>query len=133
MLHGVFGIFAQSGGPQRRDVGELFGAALGLFEPVGAVFAQGFEGLLIAGLVIGLPLCMLVNRAFRHVLNQWVHVLAYAMVGMLYGLVVLAQGVGGVLPMLIPVIGFPAAVLMGLGRLAARPLVDVVPGAEPRS
>ncbi|MCG7422086.1 hypothetical protein KW076_00385 [Micrococcus porci] len=87
----------------------------------------------IAGLVIGLPLCLLVNRAFRHVLNQWVHVLAYALVGMLYGLVVLAQGVGGVLPMLIPVIGFPAAVLMGLGRLAARPLVDVVPGAEPRS
>jgi len=87
----------------------------------------------IAGLVIGLPLCLLVNRAFRHVLNQWVHVLAYALVGMLYGLVVLAQGVGGVLPMLIPVIGFPAAVLMGLGRLAARPLVDVVvPGAEPR-
>ena len=56
-------------------------------------------------------------------LNQWVHVLAYALVGMLYGLVVLTQGAGGILPMLIPVIGFPAAVLMGLGRLAARPLV----------
>ena len=42
-----------------------------------------------------------------------------------------AQGAGGVLPMLIPVIGFPAGVLMGLGRMAARPLVDVVtPGAE---
>ena len=77
----------------------------------------------VAGLVIGLPLCLLVNWAFRHVLNQWVHVLAYALVGMLYGLVVLTQGAGGILPMLIPVIGFPAAVLMGLGRLAARPLV----------
>lgn len=77
----------------------------------------------VAGLVIGLPLCLLVNWAFRHVLNQWVHVLAYALVGMLYGLVVLTQGAGGILPMLIPVIGFPAAVLMGLGRLTARPLV----------
>ncbi|MCK6095484.1 hypothetical protein AAG742_01575 [Micrococcus sp. 2A] len=85
----------------------------------------------IAGLVVGLPLCLLVNVAFRHVTNQWVHVLAYALVGMLYGLVVLTQGAGGVLPMLIPVIGFPAGVLMGLGRMAARPLVDVVtPGAE---
>ena len=80
----------------------------------------------LAGLVVGLPLCLLVNWAFRHVLNQWVHVLAYALVGMLYGLVVLTQGAGGILPMLIPVIGFPAAVLMGLGRTAARPLVTVV-------
>lgn len=85
----------------------------------------------IAGLVVGLPLCLLVNHLFRHVTNQWVHVLAYALVGMLYGLVVLTQGGGGVLPMLIPVIGFPAGVLMGLGRLAARPLVETVhPGAE---
>lgn len=84
----------------------------------------------LAGLVVGLPLCLLVNWGFRHVLNQWVHVLAYALVGMLYGLVVLTQGAGGILPMLIPVIGFPAAVLMGLGRMAARPLVSVIaPGA----
>ena len=81
-------------------------------------------------LVVGLPLCLLVNWAFRHVLNQWVHVLAYALVGMLFGLVVLTQGAGGILPMLIPVIGFPAGILMGLGRLAARPLVKVVGGAE---
>lgn len=85
----------------------------------------------IAGLVVGLPLCLLVNFAFRHVLNQWVHVLAYALIGMLYGLVVLTQGAAGILPMLIPVIGFPAAVLMALGRMAARPLVQVVtPGQE---
>ncbi|UTX34944.1 hypothetical protein NNL26_01420 [Micrococcus luteus] len=77
----------------------------------------------VAGLVVGLPLCLLVNWAFRHVLNQWVHVLAYALIGMLYGLVVLTQGAAGILPMLIPVIGFPAAVLMALGRTAARPLV----------
>ena len=80
----------------------------------------------IAGLVVGLPLCLLVNWAFRHVLNQWVHVLAYALIGMLYGLVVLTQGAAGILPMLIPVIGFPAAVLMALGRTAARPLVRTV-------
>ena len=86
----------------------------------------------VAGLVVGLPLCLLVNQAFRHVLNQWVHVLAYALIGMLYGLVVLTQGAAGILPMLIPVIGFPAAVLMALGRMAARPLVRVVtPGEEP--
>lgn len=86
----------------------------------------------VAGLVVGLPLCLLVNRAFRHVLNQGVHVLAYALIGMLYGLVVLSQGAGGILPMLIPVIGFPAAVLMALGRWAARPLVSVVtPGQAP--
>ena len=84
----------------------------------------------LGGLVVGLPLCLLVNWAFRHVLNQWVHVLAYALVGMLFGLVVLTQGGGGILPMLIPVIGFPAGILMGLGRLAARPLVKVVGGAE---
>jgi len=80
----------------------------------------------VAGLVVGLPLCLLVNWAFRHVLNQWVHVLAYALIGMLYGLVVLTQGAAGILPMLIPVIGFPAAVLMVLGRTAARPLVRTV-------
>lgn len=84
----------------------------------------------LAGLVVGLPLCLLVNWAFRHVLNQWVHVLAYALVGMLFGLVVLTQGAGGILPMLIPVIGFPAGILMGLGRIAARPLVKVVGGRE---
>lgn len=84
----------------------------------------------IAGLVVGLPLCLLVNWVFRHVLNQWVHVLAYALVGMLFGLVVLTQGAGGILPMLIPVIGFPAGILMGLGRMAARPLVRVVDGPE---
>ena len=78
------------------------------------------------GLVVGLPLCLLVNWAFRHVLNQWVHVLAYALIGMLYGLVVLTQGAACILPMLIPVIGFPAAVLMALGRTAARPLVRTV-------
>ena len=80
----------------------------------------------LAGLVVGLPLCLLVNWAFRYVLNQWVHVLAYMLVGMLFGLVVLVNGAGGALPMLIPVIGFPAGLLMGIGRAAARPLVTLV-------
>lgn len=80
----------------------------------------------ISGLVIGLPLCLLVNWAFRYQLNQWVHVLGYALVGMFYGLSVLVSGGGGLVPMLIPMIGFPAAILMALGRTLARPLVRVV-------
>lgn len=85
----------------------------------------------VAGLVIGLPLCLLVNWLFRFKLNQWVHVLGYALVGMLYGMAVLFTGVGGLVPMLIPVVGFPAAILMALGRILARPLVAVVrPGHD---
>ncbi|MDI3329302.1 MAG: hypothetical protein QJR09_01035 [Micrococcus sp.] len=85
----------------------------------------------LAGMVIGLPLCLLVNWLFRFKLNQWIHVLGYALVGMLYGLAVLFAGVGGLVPMLIPVVGFPAAVLMALGRTLARPLVTVVrPGDD---
>lgn len=80
----------------------------------------------VAGLVIGLPLCLGVNWLFRHTLNQWVHVLGYALIGMLYGLAVLFSGAGGLVPMLIPVIGFPAAILMALGRTLARPLVTMV-------
>ncbi|WP_313815493.1 hypothetical protein [Citricoccus sp.] len=80
----------------------------------------------LAGLVIGLPLCLLVNWLFRHQANQWIHVIGYALVGMLYGLAVLFSGVGGLLPMLIPIIGFPAAILMALGRAVAQPLVRVV-------
>ena len=80
----------------------------------------------LAGLVIGLPLCLLVNWLFRHQTNQWIHVIGYALVGMLYGLAVLFSGVGGLLPMLIPIIGFPAAILMALGRAVAQPLVKVV-------
>jgi hypothetical protein len=80
----------------------------------------------LAGMVIGLPLCLLVNWAFRYKTNQWIHVLGYALVGMLYGLAVLFSGAGGLVPMLIPVVGFPAAILMALGRTFARPLVAVV-------
>lgn len=86
----------------------------------------------LAGLVIGLPLCLLVNWLFRHKTNQWIHVIGYALVGMLYGLAVLFSGVGGLVPMLIPIIGFPAAILMALGRAVAQPLVKVVrPEATP--
>lgn len=80
----------------------------------------------VAGMVIGLPLCLLVNWLFRYQTNQWIHVLGYALVGMLYGLAVLFSGAGGLVPMLIPVVGFPAAILMALGRTFARPLVTVV-------
>lgn len=85
----------------------------------------------VAGLVIGLPLCLLITWLFRHQLNQWVHVMGFALVGMLYGLAVLVYGGAGLVPMLIPLIGFPAAVLMALGRTLARPLARVVhPGTE---
>ncbi|MEH0059135.1 hypothetical protein [Auritidibacter ignavus] len=80
----------------------------------------------LAGLVLGLPLTLLVNWLFRFTLNQAVHVLAYALVGMLYGLVVLVGGLEGLLPLLIPVVGFPAGILMALGRWLAIPFTDVV-------
>ena len=50
-----------------------------------------------------------------------------ALVGLLLLLLTSLGGMAaGILPMLIPVIGFPAAVLMALGRTAARPLVRTV-------
>lgn len=79
----------------------------------------------IASVAIGLPGTLLINWIFRHQLNQWVHVLGYAIVGMLYGLTVLFSAIGGSVPLLIPYIGFPAAILLALGRIAARPLAVI--------
>lgn len=79
----------------------------------------------IASVAIGLPGTLLVNWVFRHQLKQSVHVLGYAIVGMLYGLTVLFNEIGGAVPLLIPYIGVPAAILLALGRLAARPLVTI--------
>ncbi|MFC0582230.1 hypothetical protein [Micrococcoides hystricis] len=73
----------------------------------------------ISSLAIGLPGTLLVNWIFRHQLNQWVHVFGYAIVGMLYGLTVLFSAIGGSVPLLIPYIGFPAGILLALGRIMA--------------
>ena len=80
----------------------------------------------LSGLVLGLPLTLLVNWLLRYQLNHSVHILAYAVIGMLYGLTVLLAGGEGLIPLLIPLVGFPAAILMALGRWTASSFVDVI-------
>ena len=80
----------------------------------------------LAGLVLGLPLALFANWLLRYQLNQSVHILAYALIGMLYGLTVLTAGGEGLLPLLIPLVGFPAAILMALGRWSASAFTHVV-------
>ena len=88
----------------------------------------------LSGLVLGLPLALLVNWLLRHQLNQAVHIMAYAIIGMLYGLTVLTAGGEGLIPLLIPLVGFPAAILMALGRWAASSFAHVVdPAASTRT
>lgn len=78
-----------------------------------------------AAVVVGIPGTLLVTWWYRHHLSPVVHVLGYVLVGLLYGPVMLVAGTGGLLPMLIPIIGFPAGVLLGVGRWIAQPLVRV--------
>lgn len=80
----------------------------------------------ISGLVLGLPLALLANWLLRFQLNHAVHILAYAIIGMFYGLTVLTTGGEGLIPLLIPLIGFPAAIFMALGRWAASSFVHVI-------
>ena len=80
----------------------------------------------LSGLILGLPLALLTNWLLRHQLNQSVHILAYAVIGMLYGLTVLLAGGEGLIPLLIPLVGFPAAILMALGRWTASSFVHVI-------
>lgn len=80
----------------------------------------------LSGLILGLPLSLLANWVFRYQLHQSIHVLAYAIIGMLYGLTVLTAGGEGLIPLLIPLVGFPAAILMALGRWAASAFVHVI-------
>lgn len=80
----------------------------------------------LSGLVLGLPLALLTNWLLRHQLNQSVHILAYAVIGMFYGLTVLTAGGEGLIPLLIPLVGFPAAIFMALGRWAASSFVHVI-------
>lgn len=85
-----------------------------------------------AAVLIGIPGTLLVNWLCRHQLNSVVHVLGYVVVGLLYGPVALFAGPGGLVPMLIPIIGFPAGVLLGAGRWMAQPLATVKdPAAHP--
>lgn len=84
----------------------------------------------MSGLILGLPLALLTNWLLRHQLNHAIHILAYAVIGMLYGLSVLTSGGEGLIPLLIPLIGFPAAILMALGRWSASAFVHVVDPAE---
>lgn len=80
----------------------------------------------LAGLILGLPLTLLINVIFRHQLNHGVHILGYALVGLLYGLTVLLVETGGLVPLLVPLVGFPAAILLALGRWTAIPFTRVV-------
>lgn len=78
-----------------------------------------------AAVVVGIPGTLLVGRLYRHQLRPTVHILGYILVGLLYGPVVLVVGAGGLIPMLIPLIGFPAGLLLGIGRWMAQPLARV--------
>ncbi|WP_120004074.1 hypothetical protein [Nesterenkonia muleiensis] len=78
--------------------------------------------LAVAAVAVGIPGTLLVSWLLRHHLNPVVHVLGYVLVGLLYGPVVLFAGTGGLVPMLIPIVGFPAGVLLGAGRWIAQPL-----------
>ncbi|TLP97530.1 hypothetical protein FEF26_07065 [Nesterenkonia salmonea] len=108
----------------------LMGAIL-----LGMSFVPGLDGegyltpliplLAAAAVVVGIPGTLLVSWLLRHHLNPVAHVLGYVLVGLLYGPVVLFAGAGGLVPMLIPIVGFPAGVLLGIGRWIAQPLASV--------
>lgn len=107
----------------------LGGVLLGLsFVP--GLDGEGFLAPLIpllaaAAVAVGIPGTLLITWLLRHQLNPVAHVLGYVLVGLLYGPVVLLSGAGGLIPMLIPIVGFPAGVLLGLGRWIAQPLARV--------
>ncbi|MCH8560407.1 hypothetical protein LTH96_08335 [Nesterenkonia sp. LB17] len=83
-----------------------------------------------AAVVVGIPGTLLVSWLYRHQVRPTVHILGYVLVGLLYGPVVLVVGAGGLIPMLIPLIGFPAGILLGIGRWMAQPLARVENPAE---
>jgi hypothetical protein len=113
----------------------LMGAIL-----LGLSFVPGLDGegyltpliplLAAAAVVVGIPGTLLVNWLLRHHLNPVAHVLGYVLVGLFYGPVVLFAGAGGLVPMLIPIVGFPAGVLLGLGRWIAQSLASVDPPVD---
>lgn len=102
---------------------------------LGASFLPGLDGegfltpliplLAGAAVAVGIPGTLLIGWMLRHQLNPVAHALGYMVVGLLYGPLVLVTGAGGLVPMLIPIIGFPAGILLGLGRWIAQPLARV--------
>lgn len=78
-----------------------------------------------AAVLVGAPGTLLVSWLLRYQLNPITHILGYVVVGLLYGPVVLISGAGGLMPMLIPLVGFPAGIFLGLGRWVAQPLARV--------
>ena len=114
----------------------LMGAIL-----LGLSFVPGLDGegylnpliplLAGAAVVVGIPGTLAVGWLLRHHLNPVTHMLGYVLVGLLYGPVVLFAGAGGLVPMLIPIVGFPAGVLLGLGRWIAQPLARRDPPETP--
>lgn len=78
-----------------------------------------------ASVVIGIPGTLLVGWLYRHHTQPMVHILGYVVVGLLYGPVVLIGGAAGLMPMLIPLVGFPAGILLGLVRWAVQPLSTI--------
>ncbi len=84
-----------------------------------------------AAVGVGIPGTLLVNRLYRHHMNVTLHVLGYVAVGLLYGPVMLFAGTAGLMPMLIPLVGFPAGILLGAGRWVAQPFATIDdPSAE---
>ncbi|WP_300342711.1 hypothetical protein [Nesterenkonia sp.] len=80
-----------------------------------------------AAVVVGIPGTLLVSWLLRHQLNPVIHVLGYVVVGLLYGPVVLVPGAAGLMPLLVPLVGFPAGILLGAGRWIAQPLARTQP------
>lgn len=108
----------------------LMGAALLAASFLPGLDGEGFLTPLIpllagAAVVVGIPGTLLIGWLLRHQLNPVAHVLGYMVVGLLYGPLVLISGAGGLVPMLIPIIGFPAGILLGLGRWIAQPLARI--------
>src|SRR5699024_12805845 len=84
----------------------------------------------LSGLALGLPLALLTNWILRYQLNHAVHILAYAIIGMFYGLTVLTAGGEGLVRLLIPLVGLRAVFLMSLGRFVVSSCLDVVDSSD---
>ena len=108
----------------------LMGAVLLGLSLVPGLDGEGFLTPLVpllggAAIVVGGPGTLLIGWLLRHQVNPGAHILGYVVVGLLYGPVVLISGAGGLMPMLIPLVGFPAGILLGLGRWIAQPMARI--------
>src|SRR5690625_6080632 len=64
----------------------------------------------LSGLVLGLPLALLTNWLLRYQLNHAVHLLAYAILGMFYGITALTAAGEGLVMLLIRVVALVSAI-----------------------